>query len=986
MKGIRTLVLQDLPHVLPPKSFQNRLASSYQLSSSSQLHTSPSSGRFWSFFEFSSKEEPCRDAKKCPSSKDMVSPLLSANPIDAVRKPLSANAALAPSTLSLTPKMYGFDLKTTPISCLKIPRPLRQDNLMSLLDGNPVPRTLKWKLKGYKTLRNEQAGDFAFVPGGKTCDFDILSRTDCSELLNEANGVTKAVAKQQKVALPKLENVDKKDTLCLTAKAIENKEKAGCVNKLELGKLDVGKNEVSKMESSNLPALLEAPKPIPEMPKLLASSLPKKEDIQFLPVSKAELPAIPMKSQAQPSVRYSSQPRRPSSPSSATTLTRGHSPANRQQESSMESYEDSQQAPKYVEQQAASEQSTSHENYTPEVAEEAGQEWSATEKLVAEPQLTEQRPPSHQLPPKAPQTRLDSGQAKSDRRLARKTLNIESQPIDTQLETSTYFAPRPFKRAKSLVRRDSSRPDYESIIGIPKQGLELNISRPGESRPTRSSPCAATQARLLQSTGTPVDPPEYAGGSVGSAGSGSMAGSSGGGSRKPPAAYPPITSRRSSSNSSCVNDSPFARRNENLSRTALSKNSASNISTSSVNPSRRCSDGDDRCSRNTCGRRKCERERPKCERERPKCKERPRKDKKICKRYCCPALQTPIDCDYTKFQCPKDPPNPNVRMPEIKRDKTCLPQEKKGKKKDRSREICTSPTRRRDCDRDRDRSCRRERRECSRERSCDRQQSCQRQRRPCKRQDREQEEGGREICTKPRKPRDTCKRERRCDDQCDQRRNQKCSGRRNYTQSAYAERPKQVAANVKRFSSLPAFAVPLIGVRANAERQPSLMSPSSRIRFYVKETSSAMSCKGKRSDTKCKRPAKCKKEDACAKVRGHCDGRAEGSCKERASRTKCAPPKKQDPCKARKADTCKRTTKCAHTPRKEDPCKKASKGGLMTCGKKRTEKHKKVCQSMCCEGWKKEREKACCKIRSQESQCTKKRDDKCKGSSGKRRK
>ncbi|XP_026670852.1 uncharacterized protein LOC113464576 [Ceratina calcarata] len=972
MKGIRTLVLQDLQHVLPPKGLQNRLASSYQLSSSSQLHTSPPSGRFWNFFEFSSKEEACRDAEKCTSSKDIVSPLLSANQLDSVRKPLSVNAAVAPSALSLIPKTYGFDLKNASISCLKIPRPLRQDNLMSMLDGNPVPRTLKWKLKGYKTLRNEQAGDFAFVPGGKSYDFDILSRTEYGEFLNEANCVSKSLVKQQKIAPPKLENTAKKDTLCLTAKAIENKEKAGYVNKLELGKLDVAKDEISKMESSNLPAVLDTPESTTGVPKLIASSLPKKEDIQFLPVSKAEFPVAPIKNQTQPSAQYSSQPKRPSSPSSPAMLTDNRSPANSRQEPPMESYEDK-RVSEHAEQQASSEPSSRYENY-PEVTEEVSPKWSTVEESVANQQLTEQRLHSHQLPPKAPQTKMDAGQVKSERRFARKGLNIASQPMQGELETSTYFAPRPFKRTKPLNQKDLSRPDYESIIGIPRQSLQLNISRPVQSRPTKSSPCAATHARLLQGTRN-SDPQGYSGHSLGSTGNGSMAGSSGGGSRKPPAAYPPITSKRSSSNSSHLQDSPFTRRNEIASRTNLNtnKNSASNLSTSSANQSRRCSEGDDRCSRNTCGRRKCERERPKCK------DDRPRKDKKICKRYCCPALQTPTCCDYNKFQCPKDPPI--RKIPKVKPDHTCLPQEKRAKKRDQDhggQEICTTPTRRRD----RDRSCKRERRECSRDRSCDRrqqQQPCQRQRRPCKRQEREcprqqqqqeEQQGGREFCTNPRRRRD-CKRERRCDDQCN-RRDQKCSGRRNYTQSAYKERPKQTHTNLKRFSSLPAFAVPLIGIRATAEKKPSLVSSPSKVRFYVKETPSVMSCKDKKSDTKCK------KDDPCAKAGGYCDGRAEGSCKERASKTKCAPPKKQDPCKGRKADPCKAATKCTHTPRKEDPCKAASKGGLLSCGKIRTEKHNTVCQPMCCEGWKKEKERACCKIKLQESQCGKKKDDKCK--------
>ncbi|XP_047369659.1 uncharacterized protein LOC124957060 isoform X2 [Vespa velutina] len=48
------------------------------------------------------------------------------------------------------------------------------DEFTSLLDGNFVSTNMKLKLKGYKTLRNEHAKDFAFIPGDKSLDLDIM--------------------------------------------------------------------------------------------------------------------------------------------------------------------------------------------------------------------------------------------------------------------------------------------------------------------------------------------------------------------------------------------------------------------------------------------------------------------------------------------------------------------------------------------------------------------------------------------------------------------------------------------------------------------------------------------------------------------------------------------------------------------------------------------------------------------------------------------
>ncbi|KAG7202588.1 hypothetical protein KM043_009782 [Ampulex compressa] len=164
MKGIRTWALQDFTHVLHTKSHQ----------------ASVPSRRFWSFFDFSRKENASQDSTELPSSKTIV-PSGLANTIE------NASGIRAPEADSMT---TAVTLTTNPLSSTFFFEPkeaskttskaqgffFERDALLSLLDGNPVPRNLKLKLKGYKTLRHENAGDFAFVPGGASCDYDIVPR------------------------------------------------------------------------------------------------------------------------------------------------------------------------------------------------------------------------------------------------------------------------------------------------------------------------------------------------------------------------------------------------------------------------------------------------------------------------------------------------------------------------------------------------------------------------------------------------------------------------------------------------------------------------------------------------------------------------------------------------------------------------------------------------------------------------------------------
>ncbi|XP_017767656.1 PREDICTED: serine/arginine repetitive matrix protein 1-like [Eufriesea mexicana] len=968
MKGIRTLVLQDLPYVLPSKNLQKSLVPNYQFSS--QLHTSTSSRRFWNFFDFSAKEEPCRDAKKCPSSKDVTSTLYSSNELESVPKSSHSNAFT--TTVTLNPRTYGsqFDLKSTPMSCLRIHRPLKQDNLLSLLDGNPVPKTLKWKLKGYKTLRNEQAGDFAFVPGERSYDFDILSRNEYSDLIESSNCMTKVIPPKRDLCSRTgcSGGTGKKDMLCLTAKAIENKADTECIQKLKTNNTNIVQIEAAKRKpsvpsSSNVEVV---DKPVtmftekgPETPKLLASSTLKRENIKYLPISKSELSTVQMKCNTQPSAQFSSRSSKkmskPPVPVSKEHAERRSDINAKKEASSMESYEKWQDSKSQEKKPYDSKPSQSKFS---EVREKNTSEWSSmedTENVKSVPQakpqvkvraeqedsmnvsrFSEEMPQSEPMKDTFPKESLHKESSVSSAKA------VDKRQYDQP--SSTYFAPRTSKQGyKSMSNRESheaeDRATYESIIGISERPKPaLNITKPNQDQHVVTSPCAATQARMQQNTGSrgPQNLQMKPSGGHGS----SMSGNSGGGSRKPPASYPPFTTQRSASNSSCLlRKLPVLRTTDGGRRRLLnSKNSSSNISTSTANPTRKCRDNDDS--------------------KRTKCK----KDSKTCKRYCCPSLQTPTHCDYTKFQCPngkgKPITNSHMELYEIKKDTTCLPNDEHVTEP--AQEICTNPARRRrddrSCKRDRkcprerrDRSCDREQQRCPRDQQrCQRdQQRCQRdqqrcqRRRSCPREERQdscqRERGGREICTKPRR-REPCKRQRKCDDRDCGRRSANSTGRRNYTQSAYVDEPKTIK-NVKRYSSVPAIAIPLIGMRTSGEQTKPKLFNSLSVCKFSKTPQFLKKCKtdDKSQRPKCKTTGKSDSSDKCARPSAKCKltGKSESTDKCQRPSSKCkltgkSDAKKEDPCKkvretsdAKKEDICKKLKAARDAGRKEDPCKKA---------------------------------------------------------------
>ncbi|KOC59724.1 hypothetical protein WH47_09705, partial [Habropoda laboriosa] len=915
----------------------------------SQHHTTASSCRFWNFFELSPKEEPCHDAKKCSSSKNIVSStLLSSNELDSASR-----------TIGLNPRAYGyqFDLKSTPMTCLKVPKAVKQENFTSLLDGNPVPKTLKWKLKGYKTLRIEQAEDFAFVPGGKTYDFDILTKNnEHNELSPNSNKISKKITSGKKPASSKTTNNDNnKDTLCLTTKAIENKEQVECIKKSNL--VEVNKDLKSETLSNQK---------VPLASQLLANSTLKKEEIKFLPISKSEL-SNQMKYQTQPLAQYSSRPPKKIQISPAPVVKQSSEKGTKKLTPVMEPREEKQ--PSFVSKLPLPTATQVSESTV-------SREWSTMEN-------------------QGPKDTINSTQFYTVQRMhenkpldlkPRSSVKTSDKNLSESSQMNTYFAPRSSKEKSgnfSVSRKEASelqnRPDYETIMGIPeKPKAVLKIANAGENGNVRTSPCAATQARLQQNSGN-VGGQNQSAGSFGP-NSSSMSGNSGNGSKKPPGSYPPFTTRRSSSNSSCLTKSSMV--SKAVEGGVQGKNNSSSISTSSRNPApRKCGDDDEpKCNRNRGRQRKCERqERPKCERqERPKCK----KEKKTCKRYCCPALQTPMECNYSKFQCPKSKCDQAVVKPDTETDPTCLPNDT-----DKSREICTKPRRKKS-----ELSCKRERpcKQKRREPSCEREQQPCQKRRSCKRQEQQDcgqtQDQGREICTKPRK-RETCKRQRKCNDRDSGRRSAKCTGRRHYTQSAYKNRTKPLT-NIKRYSSLPAFAFPLIGMRMNGESKQKILKTPTDSKFYGSDSCSKKDdpCKkvsscGKKKEDPCKKVSSCgqKKEDPCKKAKASsCGQKKEDPCKKVKASSSCG--QKKDPCKksssscgAKKEDPCKKTkssTTCGA--KKPDPCKKSKSSS--SCGAKKEDPCKKTKSSTTCGAKKPDP----CKKSKSSSSCGAKKEDPCK--------
>lgn len=698
-----------------------------------------------------------------------------------------------------------FDLKSKgPISCLKLQNVLKQDNLVSLLDGNPVPKTLKWKLKGYKTLRNEQAGDFAFVPGGKSYDFDILTK---DELMNSSN----CNADRSRT---KGRNSDaRNDTICLTTKAIENVEEIFCRNKL-IGKDDpiIEEAKIEKRETDMSSAVAASNQKISTTSKLLVGTPgnipPKKEDIKYLPILKTDFSTGQMKYQTQPSVQFSSKPPKnipkplppimkrqdegkkldeaeekkasaqvgqpsahttpppitlsvtPSTtPSMAPSITPPITPpippsttqpttppiATSNQTKPSEVVQRLNPIPEMKKAEKKDSNTTVQFAKVPEPAsQEATEATEAIEESVAEPEATmeteveakEEAQPEDDITSSKYALEMlkademeeelrESRYTESDRRnvsrhlsrgseemetveanegevessrseqmemreaesdtndselastnpqveqLSKGTENIESPSETLNLKflkpdpAATYFAPRKSSR--------HGKTGFQAVMEKPV----MNITNPYEHERVPSSPCAATQAKLLRSN---TDSRNSQGSEMGGGKGSSMSGSSGGGSRKPPASYPPYTSRRSaSSNSSnCLTKKlPIAREPESNGLRAMlnTRNPSSNISTSTMNLRNKNKDN-----QNTKNR-----------------KDNKKSNKKECKRYCCPALQTPTDCDYTKFQCPNAKHEFLNATKMVHYDPTCLQSEDEAE----IREFCTDPRSHKKCNRER---------------------------------------------------------------------------------------------------------------------------------------------------------------------------------------------------------------------------------------------------------------------------------------------
>ncbi|XP_031833451.2 uncharacterized protein LOC116427356 [Nomia melanderi] len=899
MNGLKAFVLQDLPIVS-----SKGLHRSTKLPSCN-LHCATSSRRFWNLFEFSNKTEVPHDSKRCEPSKDIVpTERIACETEDVWTNPPSVPTIGAITSMTMNSRLYGYKLdpRVTPINMSEM-NPLKNDDFMSLLDGNPVPKTMKWKLKGYKTLRRRRTDDFAFVPGAKyDYDVDILSSSNCN-----AMGDVQTSPKTAKNA-----NALGKDII-LSAKAIETKDRAEFAprneiirsEQVEVTKINEAKRkfQTEELNSSNpMETGVVSSAKIQVAQKLL--SLPKVEKIIYLPISKPEAPV--MKCQSQPSAPYSSRPpddsRKP--PLHPQWLEKigatGKSSLNSRKKDHPIEYREQSQPPDIARQTSSIERSSWRTEEGPEVREETYTQ-PETVKPVEETLYAEAQPETKTTEPREsdyqPMNKsISSDQSNSPQipKLAERKMSKEEsknlahswkhESVDDQV------------RFQKKIDKTSLRSVYESM-GIPsRETPPLKIVSPSLDQ-AKTSPCAATRARLQQNGGSQRQQV----GSFGFDGS-SMAGN-GGGSRKPPGSYPPFPSRRSSSNSSLLVKPARVLRK---SKAVNAKTSSKNISTGGERstPKRRDEDDGDMIE----GKSVCTKPREnKCSRDQHRPKQKP------CKRYCCPALQVSSDCDWDKFQCPKQKGQQDCnraherKRQKPKRDPTCLPEETEA---DASREVCTSPrksTGRRDkCDREReDRSCdrqasqRRERQSCKRE-----QRSCERKDRSCERQERRQrcdrEQGGREICTKPRS-RESCDRRR---DSCDRdRRSTKCNGRRNYTQLAYTRQPSG-RKNINRFFSMSSLGLPFVGA-ANNKCKHSLFCNPSMSRFYGKKGSP------------CDKPPSCESaKKKCEKPPAKClNQRTENKCRAREETLCGKPERKASPC----GSSDKATDMCAR--KREDICK-----------------------------------------------------------------
>ncbi|KAF7379914.1 hypothetical protein HZH68_016862 [Vespula germanica] len=178
----RNWILQDLSHAFPPRSLQTIGTTSF--------HTNQIKNRgFWNLFEFSRKENNSKDAEELSDNKsrtDCNSTKTALKRDDKLNDVSKDTAALSRTVMTNSNKVYSFkDISKCNYTFRYVPRIKskkknsktnfqKYDEFTSLLDGNFVPTNMKLKLKGYKTLRNEQAKDFAFIPGDKSLDLDII--------------------------------------------------------------------------------------------------------------------------------------------------------------------------------------------------------------------------------------------------------------------------------------------------------------------------------------------------------------------------------------------------------------------------------------------------------------------------------------------------------------------------------------------------------------------------------------------------------------------------------------------------------------------------------------------------------------------------------------------------------------------------------------------------------------------------------------------
>ncbi|KAK2580302.1 hypothetical protein KPH14_012541 [Odynerus spinipes] len=187
---LRNWILQDLPHVLTPKSLQTL--------ATVRVHTTPTTSRkFWNLFEFSRKDNR-KEVQKLPKQRKER---------DALNKPKSnklcdtskSMVAMTSSTEPASSNDYTFRYipRIKPKKKTSRTNINKPDELNSLLDGNLVPTNMKLKLKGYKTLRNEHAKDFAFVPGGKCFELDILPSKDEENPPEESYKLSKPLASKK---------------------------------------------------------------------------------------------------------------------------------------------------------------------------------------------------------------------------------------------------------------------------------------------------------------------------------------------------------------------------------------------------------------------------------------------------------------------------------------------------------------------------------------------------------------------------------------------------------------------------------------------------------------------------------------------------------------------------------------------------------------------------------------------------------------------